>query len=279
MSSKFHRAVGNALILSGHIPDFFPNKGEVFSIAFILRGTSTIEWKAAGKVKNIIARAGGFSISPGWGMSAFRTVSPLETLNLGITPDQLTHILEREFAASPKSVELVENYQKTNPDIVALGQAFASLLRSPRPGGGLYAETLWTQITMQLIWNYSNLPKPADSAYEKLSDRRIQRVVDYLNNSLHEEVSLVEMANLVGLTPNYFLNAFKKATGKTPHRYLRDLRMIKARELLGNPQLTVLGVALAVGYTTQSHFTTLFSKETGMTPARYRSSVLGIKTT
>ena len=104
-------------------------------------------------------------------------------------------------------------------------------------------------------------------------------MVDYLNNSLHEEVSLVEMANLVGLTPNYFLNAFKKATGKTPHRYLRDLRMIKARELLGNPQLTVLGVALAVGYTTQSHFTTLFSKETGMTPARYRSSVLGIKTT
>lgn len=251
--------------------------GEAYSVAFTLKGTSSIEWKTACKVKNIVARPGGFSITPGWGMSAFRTLSPLETLNLGITPDQLTHIVEREFHTSPKSVELVENYQRSNPDIIALGQAFAAMLRSPRPGGGLYAETLWTQITMQLIWNYSNLPKSAESGYEKLSDRRIKRVVDYLNISLHEEVSLVEMANLVNLTPNYFLNAFKKTTGKTPHRYLRDLRMIKARELLGNPQLSVLAVALAVGYTTQSHFTTVFSKETGTTPARYRANLFSLK--
>ena len=272
------RALGHATILSGSIPDFFlPNQPGMFSIAFGLAGVSRIEVKKGEKITEHVVRPGGFSITHGWGVSAVRNPQRLETLNLGLLHDQLVRVAEREFSGSVQDLELVECYQKTHPEIVGLGQAFNMLMRSPRSGGGLSAETLWTQIVLQLLWNCSSVPKQADRPYEKLSDSRVQRVVDYLQSSYSEEASLKDMAAMVGLTPNYFLNAFKKATGKTPHRYLRDFRMEKARELLANPQLSILNVALAVGYPTQSHFTNVFSKEMGITPAQYRVKILGLK--
>lgn len=271
------RTVGNATIISGRITEFFTPEQQVYSIAYGLKGVSTIEWKQGKRVTEIVGRPGCVSITPGWGTSALRSPGILETLNLGFTPDHLNSIVEKEFDKAPRSLELVETYCKSHMELSSLGQSFASLLRAPRPGGGLYAECLWNQIALQLLWNFSSLPRIGTPRYEKLSDARVQRVIDYLESSLSEEVSLNDLAAIAGLTPNYFLNSFKKATGKTPHKYLRDLRMARAKELLANPQLSVLAVALATGYSSQSHFTTVFNKELGVTPAKFRTKVLGLK--
>lgn len=271
------RAVGSASILSGRVPEFFSNDLPAYAFAYGLKGVSTIECKRGDRVSSFIARPGHFSITPGWGTSQVRSVANMETVNIGISADHLNHILEREFSVVRPGLELVETYCKLHNEISNLGQAFASLLRSPRSGGGLYSESLWTQIALQLIWNFSSSPNLATPRYEKLSDVRVQRVVDYIESSFSEEISLDVLAGIAGLTPNYFLNAFKKATGKTPHHYLRDVRMARACEMLANPQLSILAVALATGYTSQSHFTTVFSKTMGLSPARFRTKALGLK--
>ncbi len=163
------------------------------------------------------------------------------------------------------------------PEIVALGQAFAGLLRSPHKGSGLYAETLWTQIAMQVLWNYSSLPRQGEAWVEQLSDARLRGVIDYIDASLASEISLGDLADVAGLSPNYFLSAFKKATGKTPHRFLTEKRVAKACELLRNPQLSIVNVALAVGFSSQSHFTTVFRRFMKTTPASYRAHILGLE--
>lgn len=269
--------MGSASILSGSVPEYFSNDLPAYAFAYGLKGVTKIEWKKGGRVSSLIGRPGHFSITAGWGTSQVRSVSDMETVNLGISSDQLNLILEQEFGIARPSLELAECYGKLHNEISNLGQAFASLLRSPRAGGGLYAETLWNQITLQLIWNFSSCPKFASPRYEKLSDVRVHRVVDYIESSFSEEISLDVLARIAGLTPNYFLNAFKKATGKTPHHYLRDVRMARACEMLANPQLSILAVALATGYTSQSHFTTVFSKTMGLSPARFRTKALGLK--
>ena len=274
-SPESNRSLGNATILSGIIPDFVPlNQPGLYSLSFVLKGLSRIEVKNAGRTTEHLVQPGGFSITQGWGGNAVRNPLHLDTLNIGISLDRLTSIVENEFARSASGLELHEGYQITQRELVALGQAFTTLIRSPRPGGGLYAESLWTQMALQLLWNHSSLPRHAESECKKLSDYRVQRVVDYFESSYGEEASLKDLAAIVGLTPIYFLKAFKKATGKTPHRYLRDLRMEKARELLADPHLSILSVAIAVGYTSQSHFTHVFRKEMGITPARYRIEIL-----
>jgi len=66
---------------------------------------------------------------------------------------------------------------------------------------------------------------------------------------------------------------FKAATGKTPLRYLQEIRIANARELLKNSNLSVLEVAQRVGYRDSAHFSALFRELTQMTPSAFRKSV------
>ena len=99
-------------------------------------------------------------------------------------------------------------------------------------------------------------------------------MIDYIEASLTSEISLRDLADVACLSPSYFLSAFKKATGKTPHRFLTEMRIAKSRELLMKPQMSIVAVALAVGFSSQSHFTTVFGRFTNTTPASYRARIL-----
>jgi AraC family transcriptional regulator len=99
-------------------------------------------------------------------------------------------------------------------------------------------------------------------------------VVDYIRSSLGDEISLGALAELASLSPNYFLSAFRRATGKTPHRYLTEQRIAKACELLHHPHRSIVDVSLAVGFSSQSHLTAVFHRFLKTTPAAYREEVL-----
>jgi AraC family transcriptional regulator len=271
-------AVGHAAILRGRLPDFLAHEAPATLIAFALTGTSRVEWRRGGRLCRFVAAPGGFTIAPGGGDSAFRTETSLEGLTLLVTPHQFRAIADRECVPHRPSIEIVPACQKSTPELVALGQAFAGLLRTPRTGNGLYAQSLWTQIAIQVLWNFSSLPRPGEARFERLSDGRVRRVVEYVEAALADPVSLPDLADLAGLSPNHFLNAFKKATGQTPHRYLTERRIARACELLRNPQTPLANVALAVGFSSQSHFTTVFGRFMKTTPASYRMQVLGLKT-
>ena len=266
-------AVGHAVILEGRLPDFYRHHWPDAVLAFGLRGSARIEWQRGDRLSRFVGAAGGFTIVPAGEDNSFCMDRPLQTLNLVFGSHQLRALADREWKPYGSTIEIVPVHHQNAPEIVALGQAFAALLRSPRKGSGLYAETLWTQIAMQVLWNYSSLPRPCEPRVERLSDARLRGVIDYLDASLASEISLGDLADVAGLSPNYFLTAFKKATGKTPHRFLTEKRVAKACELLSNPRLSIVNVALAVGFSSQSHFTTVFGRFMKTTPASYRAHV------
>jgi len=270
-------AIGHAVILEGRLPDFYRHHWPDAALAFGLRGSARIEWKRGGRLSRFVGAPGGFTIVPAGEENSFCMDRSLQTLNLVFASDQLRALADREWQPYGPTIEIAPVYHQDAPEVVALGQAFAGLVRSPRKGSGLYAETLWTQIAIQVLWNYSSLPRQGEAWVERLPDARLRRVIDYLDASLASEISLDDLADVAGLSPNYFLSAFKKATGKTPHRFLTEKRVAKACELLSNPQLSIVNVALAVGFSSQSHFTTVFGRFMKTTPASYRAQILGLE--
>ena len=100
----------------------------------------------------------------------------------------------------------------------------------------------------------------------------VRRVTEYLHANASRRITLGELSVLAGLSPFYLSRSFHDATGLPPSEYLTQIRVRRARTLLeGNSSLAQ--IALAVGFSDQSHFTRRFKSIEGITPAAYRKIV------
>ena len=105
-------------------------------------------------------------------------------------------------------------------------------------------------------------------------EHRVRKVIALAEEFLHKGWSPAKLAALVNLSPSRLHQLFKAETGVPPARYLRQLRMRRARELLETTHLSVKQVIASVGLTDESHFVRDFKKTCGLTPARYRERFL-----
>jgi AraC family transcriptional regulator len=103
---------------------------------------------------------------------------------------------------------------------------------------------------------------------------RMKRVVDYVGAHLSHRITLADMSAAAGLTRMHFAAQFRAATGMRPHDYILQRRIDRAQELLRDPKLALVDVALSVGFQTQAHFTTVFKRFAGETPNRWRRLAL-----
>lgn len=72
------------------------------------------------------------------------------------------------------------------------------------------------------------------------------------------------------ISVRHFARAFKETMGTSPHRYLLKRRVETAHELLLNPRLSLLEIALACGFADQSHFTRVFTAAMDISPGALR---------
>lgn len=84
------------------------------------------------------------------------------------------------------------------------------------------------------------------------------------------ELSLNDVANNVGLSPNYFSSIFKKATGETFVRQITNMKIEYAKELLTTTKMTTAEIAESVGYNDTNYFISVFRRNCGMTTKEYR---------
>src|SRR5262245_51890017 len=106
-------------------------------------------------------------------------------------------------------------------------------------GGRLYAESLGTVLAVHLLRQYSSSPRPRVIHKGGLASKPLQRVIEYINEHLQDELSLFELARTAKLSPHYFATAFKASTGISPHRYVIERRLDRARDLLRRDDKTI----------------------------------------
>jgi transcriptional regulator GlxA family with amidase domain len=99
----------------------------------------------------------------------------------------------------------------------------------------------------------------------------VHAVVDVMKKNLHHPLEVAELADAVHLSPTHLRRLFKKETGTSLGRYLRQLRLQQAKQLLATTYLSVKEVASRVGISGVSHFVRDFQTEQGIPPAKYRA--------
>lgn len=101
-------------------------------------------------------------------------------------------------------------------------------------------------------------------------EHRVCQVIALAEESLHKGWTPAKLAALVNLSPSRLHQLFKEEMGVPPARYLRRLRLRRAKQLLETTHLSVKQVMAGVGLTDESHFVRDFKRSCGLTPARYR---------
>lgn len=98
----------------------------------------------------------------------------------------------------------------------------------------------------------------------------IKRAIEYLRDNLAADCRLAEVASAANLSPFHLIRVFKAETGRTPHDYLVDLRIARARELLAGDNFTIKEIACRCGFQEPGSFSRIFRQKVGASPREYR---------
>jgi AraC-like DNA-binding protein len=103
-----------------------------------------------------------------------------------------------------------------------------------------------------------------------LSRGSLKRLEEYVEANIDSALDIDELAAVVRMSPSHFARSFSRSAGLTPHRYVIQCRVAKARELLAATDLALTDIALNVGFSDQSHFSRRFQELVGVPPGAYR---------
>lgn len=107
---------------------------------------------------------------------------------------------------------------------------------------------------------------------ENLALERLMQVFSYIDEHIDSPITLNEMAQTASLSPKYFCEYFRTATGMSPIKYVNNKKIGVARQLLARPGCSVTEAALSVGFSDTSYFIKLFRQITGVSPKTYSIS-------
>lgn len=102
------------------------------------------------------------------------------------------------------------------------------------------------------------------------SGSRVVRAVEYVNEHYTEDISLTQISDLLGVTPQYLSGAFKVDVGQNFTEYVNEKRLRAACDLLVSAKLPVQDIAAQVGYNSVQYFARKFKEAFGITPTQYR---------
>ena len=235
----------------------------------VLRGSVKYEVLTRGKVLDFHAHPGTTFILPQGTIDELRWKGPTHRIAVAIHPSLLVNALDE--TAHECSIELIENWNLTDSNIMAVLLAMTADLNSGSPAGRLYGESLANALAVYLLTRYAARHYTPATYRGGLPGYRLGRVLDYIGDNLADDLSLSELATVAGMSPHYFSELFRRSTGHPPHRYVLLQRIERAKQALSDTRCSVLEVGFDIGFQNSSHFARVFHKFVGMSPSQFRN--------
>jgi len=143
--------------------------------------------------------------------------------------------------------------------IAGLAWALEAEQRAELPAGPLFVDSVATALAVHLLGLYGQVEGSPD-------DRRLRRVLDYVEAHLDRRLTLGALAEIAGISAAHLRVWFKARTGQPVHRYVVRRRVERARVLLQQGALAASEIALRAGFAHQTHMARWLRRELGVTP-------------
>ncbi len=144
-------------------------------------------------------------------------------------------------------IELIEQRRDTDPTLQHIAMALRAAVQTGDALDHMYGEGLSTALAAHLLREYGVAVLRPKRQYGRLPRKKLARAVEYIH-------------------PDHFTRLFKKSTGQSPHQYVVEARVRKAKELLTTGKFTISEAAYHVGFVDQSHLTRHFKRVFGLPP-------------
>lgn len=185
----------------------------------------------------------------------------------------IPEIIFEELASNygaPSIASLTFHADVVDRVVQQLGAALLPSLDAPGPPGRQFFDHIALALFSHLASAYGeNSVRPGVLA-GRLTPSQEQKAKALLSADLTQEPSVSDVANGCGLSTGRFVRAFRLTTGMPPHRWLRQHRVDRAKELLFGSNLSLAQISYDCGFSDQSHFTRVFSTAVGVTPGTWR---------
>ena len=243
-----------------HVEDF---------VHVVLRGSVKYEVSTRGKTLQFAASPGTAFILPRGTVDELTWRGPTHRIAVAIHPRLLVSALDE--TAHQSDIELTQHWNLMDPHIMAVLLAMTTDLKEGSPAGWLYGESLCYALAVYLLNRYA-VRRYAPVVYRGgLPGYRLRRVLDYIGDNLAEDLSLGQLAAVVGMSPHYFAELFKKSTGQAPHQYVLVQKIERAKNGLTRVNRSIIEVGVEAGFPNPSHFARVFRKLVGMSPSQFKS--------
>ena len=136
----------------------------------------------------------------------------------------------------------------------------------------LFRHQLTDLLATRLLAAHTGSPTTFQPTMGGLSPKVLRRAIERLRSDSDADVSLAALASDAGLSRFHFCRAFKESTGLSPHAWLRQHRLEQAMNMLRDTDASIVSVAAALGYASQTAFAAAFRKLTGETPSDWRTA-------
>jgi AraC family transcriptional regulator len=212
--------------------------------------------------------AGALTVVPNGPLPAARSLQQCDLLYCAFDQSLVSEVRDEVEGEVPSSLGLRSSCGRDH----AVSEILNLLFGEIELGGvstRLYIDSLAHALTVRFLFLGERTQEQARGP-ATLTRRKLSRVQELIESRLDAGLTLQELATAVGYSRSHFLRAFHATTGVTPHRYLLNRRIERARRLLGDPEMSIAQVAYSCGFSSQAHLTLAFRKVCGLTPGEYR---------
>ena len=172
-----------------------------------------------------------------------------------------------DFELHPPRAGLVDERAKMFAEMIS------SEMETGKGANSIYLDALFTVFSMHLLRNYSSAESSPPPAHRGgLAARAWRNVIDYIHAHLQDELPISELARVAGLSTSHFLRAFRQTAGQPPHRYIVDLRLRLAKQLIETTTKPLPEIAQLTGFSSHSHLSSSMRRHWATKPSEMRRS-------
>ncbi len=223
-----------------------------------------------GKTHDALYRHGDFTITPADVPFFARWQDTENCLQLQFSDRWLRSVAQETLTGSRDHLTLVPTFQSRHGQIAAIAMLLLTELQHQQPSGALYLDSLTQALTVQLLRQHGSTQAQLPSYEGGLPPYQLRQILDYVENHLIQDIKLADLAQLLNMSPFHFGRMFKQSVGVSPHQYVIQQRVERAKCLLKQGDRAIIDIALDCGFSSHSHLTKQFRQLTGVTPTAFR---------